>query len=48
MLKGPLKQLAADMGLTHEALYRTLAGMETEGAITRAGSIIALRHAIDG
>ena len=29
------KQLAADLGLTHEALYRTLARMESEREITR-------------
>ncbi len=28
-LPGTLKELAADLGLTHEALYRTLARMES-------------------
>ena len=35
-LPGTLKELAADLGLTHEALYRTLARMEADGEITRA------------
>ena len=41
---GTLKQLAADLGLTHEALYRTLARMEAEGEITRTGATIRLTH----
>ena len=48
LLRGPLKQLAADIGLTHEALYRTLARMEAEGEIARDGSTIKLTRAIDG
>jgi CRP/FNR family transcriptional regulator, dissimilatory nitrate respiration regulator len=39
-LPGTLKELAADLGLTHEALYRTLARMEADGEITRSGSVI--------
>ena len=39
-LPGTLKELAADLGLTHEALYRTLARMEADGEITRRGSVI--------
>jgi CRP/FNR family transcriptional regulator, dissimilatory nitrate respiration regulator len=39
-LPGTLKELAAELGLTHEALYRTLARMETDGEIKRdAGTI---------
>ena len=34
-LTGTLKALAADLGLTHEALYRTLARMEADGEIAR-------------
>ena len=37
-LPGTLKELAADLGLTHEALYRTLARMEAAGEIKRTGS----------
>ena len=36
-LRGTLKDLAAELGLTHEALYRTLAALERparSGAIT--------------
>lgn len=42
VLPGTLKDLAADLGLTHEALYRTLARMQAAGEITRAGSVIRL------
>jgi CRP/FNR family transcriptional regulator, dissimilatory nitrate respiration regulator len=41
-LPGTLKQLAADLGLTHEALYRTLARMAADGEITRKGSVIRI------
>ena len=41
-LPGTLKELAADLGLTHEALYRTLARMTADGEITRSSSIIRL------
>jgi len=41
-LPGTLKDFAADLGLTHEALYRTLARMTADGEIKRAGSIIRL------
>ena len=37
-LPGTLKELAADLGLTHEALYRTLARMQADGEIERTGS----------
>ena len=35
VLPGTLKELAADIGLTHEALYRTLARMAADGEIKR-------------
>lgn len=41
-LPGTLKDLAADLGLTHEALYRTLARMTVDGEIKRSGNIIRL------
>lgn len=41
-LGGTIKELAADLGLTHEALYRTLARMETDGEIKRAGRTIKI------
>lgn len=45
-LQGSLKELAADLGLTHEALYRTLARMTKDGEIRRAGGKIVLKRAI--
>ena len=40
-LKGTLKELATDIGLTHEALYRVLAEMAAEGEIRRGeGKIV--------
>ena len=41
-LRGSLKDLAAELGLTHEALYRTLAALENSGEIKRKGSKITL------
>lgn len=41
-LPGTLKELAADLGLTHEALYRTLARMTAEGEIKRLRGAIKL------
>jgi CRP/FNR family transcriptional regulator, dissimilatory nitrate respiration regulator len=45
-LKGTLKELAAMLGLTHEALYRTLAEMEAEGEIERRKGRIALSRPV--
>jgi len=42
-LEGTLMDLAAEIGLTHEALYRTLAGLERDGAIRKTRTGIALR-----
>jgi len=43
-LTGTLKDLAAELGLTHEALYRTLAALERAGEIRRGrGKIVLLR-----
>ncbi|MGA2892090.1 MAG: Crp/Fnr family transcriptional regulator [Xanthobacteraceae bacterium] len=41
-LTGTLKELAAELGLTHETLYRTLARMAADGEIKRTGKIIRL------
>lgn len=41
-VRGSVKDLAAELGLTHEALYRTLAALERDGAIERSGTTIAL------
>lgn len=42
-LRGQLQDIASDLGLTREALYRTLAGLERTGAIERAGGRILLK-----
>jgi CRP/FNR family transcriptional regulator, dissimilatory nitrate respiration regulator len=42
-VEGTLMELAAEIGLTPEALYRTLSGLEKEGAVRRTGLSIALR-----
>jgi CRP-like cAMP-binding protein len=42
-LDGPLVELAAEIGLTHEALYRTLAALEKAGIVRRTKSAIVLR-----
>jgi CRP/FNR family transcriptional regulator, dissimilatory nitrate respiration regulator len=44
-LGGTLMDLAAEIGLTHEALYRTLARLERDGAIARTKGRITLRKA---
>jgi CRP-like cAMP-binding protein len=41
-LSGTLKDLAAELGLTHEALYRTLAALERAGEIKRTRGKITL------
>ena len=42
-LSGTLKDLAAELGLTHEVLYRTLAEMSAEGEIERHNGLIRLK-----
>jgi len=39
---GTLKEWAEDIGLTHEALYRTLARLQRDGALRRSGSTLVL------
>jgi CRP/FNR family transcriptional regulator, dissimilatory nitrate respiration regulator len=46
LLHGSLKDLATDLGLTHEALYRTLARMAAAGEIKRSGGKIKLSRPI--
>ena len=47
VLPGTLKDVASELGLTHEALYRTLAEMEADGEIERRkGAIRLLKSAI--
>jgi len=38
----PLRELAADLGLAPEVLYRTVAALEAEGAIEREGRCLRL------
>ena len=42
-LDGTLVELAAEIGLTHESLYRTLAALEKAGIVRRTRSAIVLR-----
>ena len=40
-----LKEIAAELGLSHEAFYRTLAALERAGEIRRVGTLITLSRA---
>jgi hypothetical protein len=42
-LRGPIQDIAADLGMTREALYRTLASLERAKAIERADARILLK-----
>lgn len=42
-VEGELQDIAAELGLTREALYRTLASLERDGTIAREGRRINLR-----
>jgi CRP-like cAMP-binding protein len=41
-IRGTWKDLAHELGLTHEVLYRTLAAMERDGVIERDGTMLRL------
>jgi len=41
-LQGTMRELAGELGLTHEALYRTLAAMARAGELAREGSTLVL------
>jgi CRP-like cAMP-binding protein len=43
-LRGQLQDIASELGLTREALYRTLAKLERAGAIERTGTCIVLKR----
>ena len=45
-LRSQLQDIASELGLTREALYRTLAGLERAGAIERAGARIMLKKSL--
>jgi CRP-like cAMP-binding protein len=42
-VEGQLQDIAAEIGMTREALYRTLGALETEGHLTRTESAILLK-----
>jgi CRP/FNR family transcriptional regulator, dissimilatory nitrate respiration regulator len=42
-IEGQLQDIAAEIGVTREALYRTLAALETEGHLTRSETEILLK-----
>lgn len=41
-LHGPIKEVAFELGLAHETLYRTLADLEVEGTISRGNKKIKI------
>jgi CRP-like cAMP-binding protein len=43
VIEGQLQDMAAEIGMTREALYRTLAALETEGYLTRSEAAILLK-----
>ncbi len=43
ILDGPLQDIAAELGLTREALYRTIAILERDEAVERDGANVRLR-----
>jgi CRP/FNR family transcriptional regulator, dissimilatory nitrate respiration regulator len=45
-ISGTLKEMASELGLAHEVLYRTLADLETQGLIERADHLIKLKYTI--
>jgi CRP-like cAMP-binding protein len=46
VLRSELQDIAGELGLTREAFYRTLAGLERADAIERAGDRILLRRSL--
>jgi len=45
-LRSQLQDIASELGLTREAFYRTLANLEREGTMERAGSRILLKRSL--
>jgi DNA-binding MarR family transcriptional regulator len=45
-LRGQLQDIAGELGLTREALYRTLAGLDRAGAIEREAGRILLKKSL--
>ena len=46
-IEGQLQDIAAEIGMTREALYRALAALETEGHLTRTETAILLNKSND-
>ena len=42
-MEGQLQDIAAEIGMTREALYRTLAALEAQGLLTRTETLIMLK-----
>ena len=42
-VEGQLQDIAAEIGMSREALYRTLAALEAEGHLTRTDTAILLK-----
>jgi CRP/FNR family transcriptional regulator, dissimilatory nitrate respiration regulator len=47
-VEGQLQDIAAEIGITREALYRTLTALETEGHLSKTGAAIILLGKSDG
>jgi CRP-like cAMP-binding protein len=47
-LRGELQYIASELGLTREALYRTLAGLERAGVIDRLDDRIKIKKSLGG
>src|SRR5438552_5449658 len=45
-LRSQLQDIASELGMTREALYRTLSSLERAGAIERAGTRIVLKKSL--
>jgi CRP-like cAMP-binding protein len=43
VMEGQLQDIAAEIGMTREALYRTLAALEAQGFLTRTETLIMLK-----
>jgi CRP/FNR family transcriptional regulator, dissimilatory nitrate respiration regulator len=46
-IEGQLQDIAAEIGMTREALYRTLAALEAEGCLIRTETAILLKKSAD-
>jgi CRP-like cAMP-binding protein len=45
-IEGQLQDIAAEVGMTREALYRALARLEAEGSVTRTETLIILNKSV--